>query len=138
MFIDLELIVGMATNVIGLLGVLAFIVSVIVQITKGLIPKKVPTEIFVMAVSVITTYAGLAILSGFNGTKYDSYIYILALFISFVVAFLAMNGWEKLMQLWDRFNKKQQLDPGDIYKQMVDNGEVKQVTFDDIEDDAKG
>lgn len=138
MFIDLELIVGMATNVIGLLGVLAFIVSVIVQITKGLIPKKVPTEIFVMVVSTITTYAGLAILAGYQGTKYESYIYILALFLSFIVAFLAMNGWDKLAQLWDRFNKNQKLDPGDIYKQMVENGEVNQVTFDDIDNDTQG
>lgn len=138
MFIDVELIVGLVTNVVGLLGVLAFIVSVIVQVTKGLIPKKIPTQVFVIAVSIITTYAGLAIIAGFQGTKYNYHIYILALFLSFIVAFLAINGWENLIKLWDRFNKKQLLDPGEIYRNMVENGEVNQVTIEDIDSDIKG
>ena len=92
------------TTLMGAIGASAFVVSVITQVLKGVKPlDKLPTDILVFILSIVLTlvaffayasYAGLAIL----------WPYVVGAAIAgFIVAFVAMYGWTKLKELWDRF-----------------------------------
>lgn len=100
----LELINNNLMLMLTIIGTLAFIVSVITEVTKQLpLISKIPTDLQVIILSVAlcvgaylaySSYAGLAIV----------WYYILAVLVgAFMVAFVAMYGWGKFTQLWNRF-----------------------------------
>lgn len=85
----------------GWLVGMAFIVNIIVQITKGFIP--IPTKLWCIIVSV--SVMSLALLS----TKTYHDVCVSDIFSSFVgslvVAYVAMYGFDTLKELWQRFRK---------------------------------
>lgn len=94
------------TTLMGVVGAIAFVVSVITQVLKGVKPlDKLPTDILVFILSIVLTlvayfayasYVELAIL----------WCYVVGAVIGgFIVAFVAMYGWEKLSDLYSRFKK---------------------------------
>lgn len=89
------------------IGILAFVVSVITQVIKGVgVFAKIPTNGLVMALSVvITMIAFVAIIQYMNYTLVW-YMIVAAIIIGFFVAFVAMFGWEKFTDLWKRYYKK--------------------------------
>lgn len=93
--------------VVGLIGVMAFMLNIIVELTKDLgFLKDVPTVLYVLILS-----PALCLLSYFAYVSYTGLIvawYMIAAVIigSFVVAYVAIFGWEKLYQLWNRFNRE--------------------------------
>ena len=104
--LNVEAIAIGGISLIGIIGVLGFFVSLIVQLTKGFIPKKIPTDLFVMVISLIVTMFALVMFIQWKDIAAEWYYYVLGIFGSFVVAFLAMNGWSKLKELWSRFVNK--------------------------------
>lgn len=103
-------VLSMFTNNIVLLlaivGVIAFLVSVITEVTKGIgLLARIPTDLQVIVLSVI-----LCLLLYFAYTSYFSlavvWYYVVGCFIgAFIVAFVAMYGWEKLTILYNRFKR---------------------------------
>ena len=85
--------------IIGILGALAFAVSLITELLKDLPGiKKVPTKAFVILISLIVNvaYASIPLLW---------YYVALAVFAAFVVAYISMYGWDTFKELKDRFIK---------------------------------
>ena len=85
-----QLIVNM-TLIIGIIGVLAFTVSVITQVFKGVSGlKKIPTDILVFVLSIgITVVAFIAYMQYIQQTILW-YMIIAAIMAGFLVAFVAM------------------------------------------------
>lgn len=92
------------TAILGVVGLLAFIINVITQLTKEIgFLSRIPTALQVIVTSLIicllayfgySTYAELAI----------QWYYIVATIIgSFIVAYVSMYGFEKLKEIYNRF-----------------------------------
>lgn len=91
---------------VATVAILAFVVSAIVEVIKNVGPlKHVPTDIVVIALSMnvtIVAYFGCADYFEHTVVWYEI---ALAAFGSFIVAYVAMFGWEKLSALWKRFKQ---------------------------------
>ncbi len=95
-----------AVMVIGVLGALAFAVSLITEMLKDLPGvKKVPTKALVIVVSLIVTVAALVVYTAYAGIRFQWYYIVPAVFAAFVAAYIAMYGWDTLKELKDRFIK---------------------------------
>ena len=91
---------------IGILGALAFAVSLIVEVLKELPGiKKIPTKLLVIIISLIVTVVALFAYSAMQGITVLWYYVVLAVFAAFVVAYISMYGWDTLKELKDRFIK---------------------------------
>lgn len=92
--------------IIGVLGALAFMVSIITELLKDMPGiKKIPTKAFVILVSLVVTVAALLIYVAYAHVMLLWYYVALAVFAAFVVAYIAMYGWDTLKELKDRFVK---------------------------------
>ncbi len=103
----MEIIINSVTSLVAVIGTLAFMVSIITQVFKGVgVLSKVPTDILVLVLSI-----GLTVIAFMAYMQYIQqvilwYMIIAAIIAGFVVAFVAMYGWEKFSELWKRFNKE--------------------------------
>ena len=92
-----------AAYVLVAIGVMAFLVSVITQVIKEL-PcfKPVPTAVVVIVLSLalcpVSTAAVLAQLS----KPFSWYMFFASVIASFLVALVAMDGWERVAEIWQR------------------------------------
>lgn len=102
----MQIISEYSVTIIGILGVLAFTVSLITELLKDMPGiKKMPTKAFVILVSLIVTVAALLIYVAYAHIDLLWYYVALAVFAAFVVAYIAMYGWDTLKELKDRFVK---------------------------------
>lgn len=100
----MEFLAQYATLIVGIIGMLAFVVSLITQLLKDLPGiEKVPTKLFVIIVSLIVTLAALFMYVAFAGLQLLWYYVLLAIFAALVVAFIAIYGWDTFKELKDRF-----------------------------------
>lgn len=106
---DLNVITQYVTYGVALMGILAFLVSIIVQVIKELPAlKRIPTSIIALTSSLILCPLALAALCAYYHTRITWY-YIFASFIAaFIVYLVSTGGWEKVKKIWDRsnYNKK--------------------------------
>lgn len=95
--------------ILAVIGVLAFLVSTITEVFKGVgVLSKIPTDIVVLILSIgITVVTFIAYMQYIQQTILW-YMIIAAIMAGFLVAFVAMYGWEKLSDLWSRFNKNKE------------------------------
>ena len=102
----MQTLIANMTIILAVIGALAFIVSVITQVIKGIgIFNKVPTDVLVFVLSIgITVIAFIAYMQYIHMTILW-YMILAAIMAGFIVAFVAMFGWEKLSDLWKRFGK---------------------------------
>ena len=92
------------TTLIGAVGAIAFVVSVITQVLKGVKPlDKLPTDILVFILSMVLTLVAFFAYASYAGLTVLWYYVVGAVIGGFIVAFVAMYGWTKLKELWDRF-----------------------------------
>ena len=86
-------------------GALAFVVSVITEVIKGIgVMKKIPTDIVVIVLSMVLTVVAFFAYAQYAALVVTWYLIVAALIGGFFVAFIAMYGWSKLKELWARFN----------------------------------
>ena len=102
----MQTLIANMTIILAVIGALAFVVSVITQVIKGIgIFNKVPTDIVVFLLSIgITVVAYIAYMQ-YIQMAILWYMILASIVAGFVVAFVAMYGWEKLSDLWKRFGK---------------------------------
>lgn len=102
----MEMLFTNMTAILAVIGALAFIVSVITQVFKGVgVLSKIPTDILVLVLSIgITVTAFVAYMQYIQQTIIWHMI-LAAILAGFLVAFVAMYGWEKFAELWSRFKK---------------------------------
>lgn len=104
----MEMILANMTLLIAAIGVLAFIVSLVTQVFKGVgALAKIPTDILVLVLSIGITVAAFVAYMQYIQQCIIWYLIIAAILAGFIVAFVAMFGWEKLSELWKRFYKGQ-------------------------------
>jgi hypothetical protein len=92
------------------ISILVFLVSVITEVTKKLpFLNKIPTDIEVFVLSIVLTVVAAFLVAGYKALPITWYFILAAIIAGFFVAFVAMYGWTKLYELWQRFqppNKK--------------------------------
>ena len=89
------------------IGIMAFIVSIITQVNKSW-PKldTLPTSAVVIVLSlVLCPVAFIAMMSWLN-QPIEWYMIFACFLAAFVVALVAMDGWERLKEIWDRTGYK--------------------------------
>lgn len=102
----MEQLVMNTTLIVGIIGVLAFAVSIITQVFKGVSGlKKIPTDILVFVLSIGITVVAFIAYMQYIQQAILWYMIIAAIMAGFLVAFVAMYGWEKVAELWKRFYK---------------------------------
>ena len=103
----MELAITSITSLLAVVGALAFIVSIITQVFKGVsVLSKVPTDILVFVLSIGLTVIAFVAYMQYIQQAIVWYMIIAAIMAGFIVAFVAMYGWEKFSELWNRFNKE--------------------------------
>ena len=86
-------------------GALAFVVSVITEVIKGIgVFKKIPTDIVVIILSMVLTIVAFFAYAQYAALVVTWYLVVAAIIGGFFVAFITMYGWSKLKELWTRFN----------------------------------
>ena len=103
---DLEYLILNSSKILALIGGIAFIVTIIIEVIKGTkLLERVPTQLVVIIVSILVcviVYVAYASYAGMPITWY----YIFAAFVSsFVVSYVSMYGFDTLNELYQRFKK---------------------------------
>lgn len=102
----LETLTSNIMIILAVIGAIAFIVSVITQVIKGVgVFAKIPTDGLVLVLSIGITVAAFVADMQYLHMTILWYMVLAAIMAGFVVAFVAMYGWEKLSELWKRFGK---------------------------------
>lgn len=100
----MEILLTNMTILLGIIGVLAFAVSIVVQVFKGVsFLKKIPTDILVFVLSIGLTVTAFVAYMQYIQQTIIWYMIIAAILAGILVAFVAMYGWEKVSELWKRF-----------------------------------
>lgn len=100
----MEILITNMTLLLGVIGILAFAVSIVVQVFKGVsVLKKIPTDILVFVLSIALTVTAFVAYMQYVQQTIMWYMIIAAILAGLLVAFVAMYGWEKVSELWKRF-----------------------------------
>lgn len=102
----MEALFANMTVILAVIGILAFCVSVITQVFKGVgVLSKIPTDALVFVLSIGITVASFVAYMQYIQMQILWYMILAAIMAGFIVAFVAMYGWEKLTELWKRMSK---------------------------------
>lgn len=102
----MEMLFTNMTGILAVIGALAFIVSAITQVFKGVgVLAKIPTDILVLVLSIGITVTAFVAYMQYIQQTIIWYMILAAILAGFLVAFVAMYGWEKFAELWSRFKK---------------------------------
>ena len=103
----MEFAITSITSLVAVVGALAFMVSIITQVFKGVgVLSKVPTDILVFVLSIGLTVIAFVAYMQYIQQIIVWYMIVAAIMAGFIVSFVAMYGWEKFSELWKRFNKE--------------------------------
>lgn len=107
----MENLIANITMILTVIGVLAFVVSVITQVTKGWgFLNRIPTAIQVYVTSLVISVLGIVIYLQVKGFKIVWYYIVGAIVLSFFIAFVSTYGWAQLKELWNRSKFKKEGD----------------------------
>lgn len=100
---DMNVIMQYVTYGMALIGVMAFLVSLVVQVIKEM-PRldKLPTNLVALVTSMILCPVVLVILCTYFGIAITWYYVFASFLAAFVVYLVATGGWEKVKEIWDR------------------------------------
>ena len=100
---NMEVLIQYMSYILTGIGVLAFLVSAIVQTIKEMQElKKVQTNAVALITSLILTPASVIVLCTYYKIVIEWY-YIFASFIAaFIVYLVSTGGWERVTEMWNR------------------------------------
>ena len=100
---NMEVLIQYMCYILTGIGVLAFLVSAIVQTIKEMPElKKVQTNAVALITSLILTPASVIVLCTYYKIVIEWY-YIFASFIAaFIVYLVSTGGWERVTEMWNR------------------------------------
>lgn len=85
------------------IGVMAFLVSVITQVIKELPGiKEIPTAALVIVLSLILCPVALVAILSWIRQPITWYMIFGCMIAAFIVALVAMDGWERVAEIWSR------------------------------------
>ena len=97
-------------NVAALLtviGLLVTLVTIITEVTKEIgFLKKIPTDLQVIILSIILCLVTYFAYVAYIGNTVVWYYVVGTIFGAFIVAYVAMYGWSKLIEIYNRFKFK--------------------------------
>lgn len=89
---------------IMIVGILAFVVSVIIEVIKNVsFLKNIPTDLVVIVLSEVLTVLSFLAYMSYNSIAVTWYLAVGSFIAGFFVAFVAMYGWDKITELYNRF-----------------------------------
>ena len=88
---------------LGIVMLISFAVNIIVQLTKGFVP--IPTKLWAIVVSAFVMICTLYIVGSMNMIHISPGLIAASFLGSFIVAYIAMYGFDTLKDLWQRFKK---------------------------------
>lgn len=91
-------------TVLAAIGILSFISSLIVQVTKE-IPgiASIPTKLWAIIISMIVCILAVVIYFQVKQIELIWYHIIFAILAGFIVSFIAIFGWDTFKELYDKF-----------------------------------
>jgi len=99
-------VVALTTGMLTVIGALAFVVSVVTEVLKELPGSEhVPPELVVIGLSIASAVVTFFGYSDYVGHSVVWYEVIGAVIGGFIVAFVAMFGWETFHDMWKRLGK---------------------------------
>ena len=99
-------LISYGTSLIAIIGILAFIVSVITQVIKEMpFITNIPTALLVITLSVSMTPATYIAYAQYSYMQIHWYMIAASIIAGFFVAFVAMFGWEKISDIYSRMIK---------------------------------
>lgn len=98
-------ITSVVSILVVIIGVLVFLVNVIVQVTKELIPVK--TDYYVLGLSVFLSMLSYFVYVAYTNSGFIWYYLVAAIIVGFFVCYVAQNGWEKFIRLWEQSKKQE-------------------------------
>ena len=100
---DMNVIMQYVTYGLASLGVLAFMVSIVVQVIKEL-PKlnKIPTSIVALVTSLILCPVAVVVMCIYYKIVITWYYVFASFLAAFIVYLVSTGGWEKVKDIWDR------------------------------------
>ena len=103
----MEFAITSVTSILAVIGALAFMVSIITQVFKGVgVLSKIPTDILVFVLSIGLTVIAFVAYMQYIQQVILWYMVLASIMAGLIVAFVAMYGWAKFSELWKRFNKE--------------------------------
>ncbi len=86
------------------IGLLALIVSIITEVTKGVaILSKIPTNLQVIVLSITLTLVAYFAYITYSGSVIIWYYIVADIIAGFTVAYVTLYGWDKLIGLYKKF-----------------------------------
>lgn len=103
MVINMELLVQYVTLGLGVIGALAFVVSVITQTLKELpFFKKIQTNIVALCASLVVCVGVIIAVCQYYKIIVTWYYLFGATIAAFIVYLVSTGGWEKVSNMWNR------------------------------------
>ena len=96
-------IINNASVLTGVITALAFLVNIIVQLTKSFVP--LPTKLWCILIAVTVNLCALTFCSASGMVVLSVQMVILAIFSAFIVSYVAMYGFDTFKNLWRRFKE---------------------------------
>lgn len=98
-----------ASNVLAFVGFMAFVVSVITEVLKQWtwLDQRIPSALLVILLSIVLCPLTMAALLTWQQQAITAQILFACLIASFVVALVALDGWERVTELAGRLIKKE-------------------------------
>lgn len=103
---SLETLLSGGVTLVSVVGVLAFFIAIVTQLTKDFIPKVIPTKLYVLIISIVTTMTAVLCYLSYKSIEIKFYLVIGSFALGFIVAFIATYGWNEFKELKDRFMQK--------------------------------
>ena len=103
-----EMLMQYITYALAGVGILAFFVSVVVQVIKEIpILKKIQTNVVALAVSLILTPVAVVVLCIYYGIVLEWYYVFASFLAAFIVYLVSTGGWERITEIWNRSKYKE-------------------------------
>lgn len=101
----MSILMSSLSEVITVIGILAFVTSCITEVLKvwKWYDRKIPTEMSAILVSIVITPATLLRMAAYYNVVIDWYACFACMIAAFIVALVSMSGWERVMDIFDRF-----------------------------------
>lgn len=100
---DINMLMQYASYILIAIGAMAFLVSVITQLIKEL-PwfKQVPTAVLVFVLALVLCPVSFLALMAWMSQPVTWYMMFACMMAAFIVALVALDGWERIKSIWDR------------------------------------